>query len=139
MPTNKPHDPVNSPKGYNSHPSGVETVEVTEHFSAMLGSAVKYVWRRELKGNEVQDLQKAAWCFRREAARLRRFSDADARDTAHWHAAALRVVLTDRTILAEILGMLIGSPYTDDPIVMDQCAKLCDEEVLRLQRESRNV
>lgn len=39
-------DPVQKAKGYNSHPSGVETVQVTEWLLGMTATAVKYVWRR---------------------------------------------------------------------------------------------
>lgn len=55
------HDPVNHPSHYTSHPSGVETLEVTRQLSFDCGNAVKYVWRRGDKGTLLQDLHKAAF------------------------------------------------------------------------------
>lgn len=57
---NKPkHDPVNHPKHYTSHPSGVECITITRHMSFNLGNALKYIWRADLKDASVEDLQKA--------------------------------------------------------------------------------
>lgn len=67
------HDDVHHPKHYTSHPSGVECIEVTEHFNFCLGNAIKYIWRAGLKGEDaVQDLQKAIWYIEREISRLDR-------------------------------------------------------------------
>jgi len=62
-------DPVNHPKHYTSHPSGVECIQVTEHMGFNLGNAVKYIWRADEKGNALEDLQKAAWYLQRELQR----------------------------------------------------------------------
>ena len=64
------NDPVNHPKHYTSHPSGVECIEVTEHFNFNKGNAIKYIWRSSDKGKEVEDLRKARWYIDREIARL---------------------------------------------------------------------
>jgi hypothetical protein len=66
------HDPVNHPQHYTSHPSGVECIEITEHFNFNIGNAIKYLWRAGLKGQELQDLQKAEWYVKREIQRLHR-------------------------------------------------------------------
>lgn len=63
-------DSVNSPKHYNSHPSGIECIEITEHMNFNLGNAMKYIWRAALKGNAVEDLKKAVWYLNREIERL---------------------------------------------------------------------
>ena len=63
------NDNVNHPKHYNSHPSGVECIEITEHMNFCLGNAVKYIWRASLKGKEVEDLRKARWYIDREISR----------------------------------------------------------------------
>ena len=60
------HDPVNHPKHYTEHPSGVECIQITEHMGFNLGNAVKYIWRADLKGNSIQDLEKAVWYVQRE-------------------------------------------------------------------------
>lgn len=63
-------DPVNHPKHYTSHPSGVECITVTEHMNFNLGNAIKYIWRAGDKGNHLEDLQKARWYLDREIARI---------------------------------------------------------------------
>lgn len=59
-------DSVNHPKHYNSHPSGIECIDVVEHMGFNLGNAIKYIWRADEKGNDIVDLQKAAWYVNRE-------------------------------------------------------------------------
>jgi hypothetical protein len=63
------NDPVNHPEHYTKHPSGVECIQVTEHMNFCLGNAIKYIWRADLKGNEVEDLRKAVWYLQREINR----------------------------------------------------------------------
>ena len=58
------HDPVNAPKHYRSHPSGIECIEVTRQLSFDLGNSVKYVWRRADKGTAVQDVEKSLFYLR---------------------------------------------------------------------------
>ena len=64
-------DSVNHPKHYTSHPSGVECIEITEHMTFNLGNAVKYIWRADLKGKQIEDLEKAVWYINREIQRIR--------------------------------------------------------------------
>jgi hypothetical protein len=65
--------PVNHPKHYNEHPSGVEAIDIIEHFTFNLGNAVKYIWRAGRKGSQhLEDLKKAAWYLNREIARLQK-------------------------------------------------------------------
>ena len=64
------NDNVNHPKHYNSHPSGVECIEITECFNFNIGNAVKYCWRAGLKGEQVEDLRKARWYIDREISRI---------------------------------------------------------------------
>lgn len=64
-----PHDPVNHPKHYTSHPSGVECITITEHMGFNLGNALKYIWRADLKHDAVEDLKKARWYLDRELAK----------------------------------------------------------------------
>lgn len=62
---------VNHPKHYNSHPSGVECIEIVRHMNFNLGNVVKYLWRAGLKGKgvELEDLKKAAWYLNDEIER----------------------------------------------------------------------
>ena len=64
------NDPVNHPKHYTEHPSGVECIEITEHMNFCVGNAIKYLWRAGLKGEQVEDLRKARWYIDREITRI---------------------------------------------------------------------
>ena len=52
-------DNVNQPSHYTSHPSGVECIDITRHMNFCLGNAIKYIWRAGLKGDSIEDLNKA--------------------------------------------------------------------------------
>ena len=64
------NDPVNHPKHYTEHPSGIECIEITEHMNFCVGNAIKYLWRAGLKGEQIEDLRKARWYIDREIARI---------------------------------------------------------------------
>jgi hypothetical protein len=64
-------DMVNHPPHYTSHPSGIETIQITEHMNFCLGNAIKYILRADLKGKKVEDLEKAVWYINREIARVK--------------------------------------------------------------------
>lgn len=59
-------DNVNAPKHYTSHASVIECIQIAELLPFNLGSALKYVWRRGLKWNESEDVQKAIFYLRRQ-------------------------------------------------------------------------
>lgn len=68
-------DTVDHPKHYNSHPSGIECIEVVRHMGFNIGNVIKYCWRAGLKDNnaDIDDLKKARWYLndeikKREAA-----------------------------------------------------------------------
>ena len=63
-------DPVNHPKHYVSHPSGVEAIQITQYENFCIGSVFKYLLRRKYKGKELQDLKKARWYLNKEIERL---------------------------------------------------------------------
>lgn len=63
-------DLVNHPPHYTAHPSGIEAIQVTRHMNFNLGNAIKYIWRADLKGNAVQDLQKAVFYINDEIKRI---------------------------------------------------------------------
>lgn len=64
-------DMVNHPPHYTSHPSGVECIQITEHMGFNLGNALKYIWRADLKGSAVEDLEKAVFYINRELVKRR--------------------------------------------------------------------
>jgi hypothetical protein len=70
-------DPVNKPKHYTEHPSGVECIQITEHMCFNLGNALKYIWRCDLKLDAVEDLRKARWYLDREILKRTRLDGAD--------------------------------------------------------------
>jgi len=69
-PMTKPdNDPINNPRHYTAHPSGVECIQITEHMGFCLGNAIKYIWRADLKHDAIEDLKKARWYIDREIAK----------------------------------------------------------------------
>jgi hypothetical protein len=71
MPQTLSNDPVNHPKHYTDHPSGVECIQITEHMGFCLGNAIKYIWRADLKNDAIEDLEKAKWYIERELIKRR--------------------------------------------------------------------
>lgn len=73
-------DDVNHPAHYTSHPSGVECIQITEHYNFCIGNAIKYLWRNGLKGEagkndkqkQIEDLEKAIWYINREIENLKK-------------------------------------------------------------------
>ena len=61
---------INHPKHYNSHPSGIEIIDVIEHLSFNVGNAIKYLYRAGKKDSTAQEYNKAIWYIRREQERL---------------------------------------------------------------------
>ena len=72
------NDMVNHPSHYTSHPSGVECIQITEHYNFCIGNSIKYLWRAGLKADaelspilkEIQDCQKAIFYINRHIASL---------------------------------------------------------------------
>lgn len=72
-------DNVNHPKHYNSHPSGIECIEIVRHYNFDVGNAIKYLWRHGLKSEPgsdarekaIEDLEKAMWYIKDEIDRLK--------------------------------------------------------------------
>lgn len=62
-------DAINPPH-YQTHPSGIQCIEITEHMNFCLGNAIKYIWRAGLKNNAIEDLEKARWYLDREIERI---------------------------------------------------------------------
>ena len=68
---------VDHPTHYNSHPAGVEAIEIIEWMTWNVGTAMKHLWRAGLKPgvNVVQDLRKAIWYIEREIGRIESAKD----------------------------------------------------------------
>lgn len=60
---------IDHPTHYNSHPSGIECIEIVRHMRFNEGNVVKYLWRSGLKTIQdgdsavarLKDLEKARW------------------------------------------------------------------------------
>lgn len=71
-------DNVEHPSHYCQHPSGIECIEITEHYDFCIGNAIKYLWRAGLKSDsgmtdrekKIEDLRKAIWYINREIQNL---------------------------------------------------------------------
>jgi len=62
---------VNHPKHYNEHPTGVECIDIIEHYTFNIGNAIKYLWRAGFKSvDPIEDLEKAVWYTQREIVKL---------------------------------------------------------------------
>ena len=75
---------INHPLHYNSHPSGIECIEVARHMSFNLGNVLKYIWRHgkersetnpDQLSNAIEDLEKAAWYLQNEIELLKEERD----------------------------------------------------------------
>lgn len=69
---------VDHPEHYNSHPSGIECIDIARWHDFAIGNAIKYLWRCGLKHEEgkedtdkaIEDLEKAAWYINDEIQKL---------------------------------------------------------------------
>lgn len=119
MSDDKQFDDVQRPEHYNTHPSGIECVEINENFSGNLAAAIKYVWRKDLKEPiPLRDLQKAEWYLKREIERV-----THEREWAIWciasRIAPLRknmahVIATDDGLLGQVLTALLSGELGRD-------------------------
>jgi hypothetical protein len=90
IPMRKSMDSVKHPRHYTSIEAkcascgaGIECIDVTKHFNFCLGNAIKYVWRADTKGNDIEDLRKAIQYLEFEIQR-RETSQGDTRDKIFW-------------------------------------------------------
>lgn len=60
---------VDHPSHYNASPSGIECIDVVETMPFNIGNAIKYLWRCDHKGKDIEDLRKALWYVQREIDR----------------------------------------------------------------------
>lgn len=73
------YDSINKPLHYNSHPSGIEVIDITRHESFNIGNAVKYLLRHQYK-NGLEDLRKSIWSVLDEIGRLHKLDVQPAKD-----------------------------------------------------------
>jgi len=69
-------DNVNHPNHYTNGPKCpyckniIECITISEFFGFLLGNTIKYIWRNNLKGKQLEDLKKAKWYLEREINNL---------------------------------------------------------------------
>lgn len=63
------NDPVESPDHYTWHVA-CECNDIAQEFNYNIGTALKYLWRYQHKGNPIQDLRKAVKKIKQEIERL---------------------------------------------------------------------
>ena len=93
----KEKENVNHPKHYNSHPSGVECIDIIRHYCYDIGAAIKYLWWAGLKteegmtdrDKEIEDLRKAIWYINDRIRQLQTESSNDASDNSAVSSHAL--------------------------------------------------
>lgn len=100
----QPYDPVERPKHYNVHPSGVECIELAELLRFCSGNSLKYLWRSGLKDEapSEQDYKKAEWY-------LKRAIESDDRWNQHGELLKRRGELVDQVVphYPESIGTVI--------------------------------
>ena len=64
------NNPVNKPRHYTNHPSGIEAIEVCGEMEFCLGNAFKYCFRMDNKGKPLEDLRKARWYVKRKMFKI---------------------------------------------------------------------
>jgi len=127
---------VDHPAHYNSHPSGVEAIEIAERLSFNLGNAIKYLMRRKHKGRELEDLQKALWYTKREHERLSK----SPRDV--WPGSGILVEKAINVVAAEdcpdmatAIGLLALANWCDaSSRLVFLAAELIEEEIQELSK-----
>lgn len=63
-------DNVNHPAHYTY--GKIECIDITENFNFCKGNAIKYIFRAEHKGKEIEDIEKAIWYLQRELKRIKK-------------------------------------------------------------------
>lgn len=124
---------VNHPDHYNSHPSGVEVIEIVRYFDFNVGNALKYLMRAPYKGNRLQDTKKALWylCDARDNVPDTELMINDAQGTKF--EAAVKTLLECEpadSALARVMDHLFGVEDAIDWAVM---IEIVEREVARLE------
>ena len=105
---------------YNSDASGIECIDVIENYSLNLGTALKYIWRRDHKGGR-EDLRKAANYLRRECERI-----ADERDVSTSVSNATYVIRESKDYLLVRALLVIENADNDVARLLDLAKHLED-------------
>lgn len=118
------NDPVRNPKHYTGFSNGSEVIDITENCTFNTGNAIKYAARAgrtdgNVKGNVLEDLNKAKWYIEREIIRLKTKPEAetkeDGRDLIDWlDGLPSGVEVRARDTLTSFVKLLDGSWISGD-------------------------
>lgn len=111
-------DMVNHPPHYTSHPSGIETIEITENLSFCLGNAFKYLARYRHKGTPVTDIKKAVFYLERSCSRDEQINVIASMDMLEWAEH-------EESILVSSVITLLASGYIR--LAREACKNLLQE------------
>lgn len=124
VPAGTDFDPVSKPEHYNSHPSGIEAIEVTENYMTNLGNPIKYLWRLGQKDATAQELGKTRWYVLREISWLKRFQSERKYKVSHVSNRGLVLGLVERYLacepegqLKEVKELIMLAPFNTSSIV----------------------
>ena len=93
------HDNITKPFHYGWHPSGVEAKEVADDLPRWLGDAITYIWRRNHKGQPIDDRLKA----------IERLNE----------ATPERFEMLEQMLTPEIVKPLLAIELDPDPLLYD--------------------
>lgn len=120
------HDNINHPKHYTGFSNGSEVIDITENCTFNAGNAIKYAARAgrtdgNVKGNILEDLNKAKWYIEREIKRLETGISAEAeeqednRDLTGWlDTLPSGVEVRTRRTFISFVKLLDGSWVSSD-------------------------
>ena len=106
---------VNHPKHYNSHPNGIECIDIIRHYTCDIANAIKYCWRAGRKSEmgmedaekEIEDLKKALWYIEDYRKHINK------RATYTMAKAAKDSNLSDKVICEAQVGIVTGYNIAD--------------------------
>lgn len=130
------YDKITKPHHYGWHPSGVEAKEVTDDLPRWLGDAIAYIWRRNHKGQPIDDRLKAIERLNEATPkRLRKVK----KDVTKQMSYTVINFDNDKDRLIREIGMLISGAYWDSSVkylqaVIDDMKSLLQAELDELTR-----
>ena len=114
---------ITSPKHYTSLPAAcsgcakpIECIDVTKHMNFNRGNAVKYIWRAGLKGDDIEDLQKAIQYLEFEISRVGGKAPAKKPELVEPHDPSRRVDTSRINFALNNPGLPVPDTTKDSPV-----------------------
>lgn len=135
-------DLIKHPTHYNWHPSGIECQEITYDLPTWLGSAIKYIYRRNHKGQGISDRHKAIkHLSTATTARLEALIDGDTwiSEDVYEQARAITKHPDDKTLNAAckiVTGIYIHLSNADEALAaIKELIERLQAEIAQLETE----